>query len=232
MRSARIAARRTGRSGRPWRIPGQRPSQGHRRVQFRPRRHRQPPPGVHDEADGQPDPLVHWTRPIRHGCEVCRARDRGRGLLTVRARPDREPSRDRRHCRPLQRQRAATVHPLPATKGRSGAAQGDQDPAHPAERRTRLRDLRCRHGKSSTPCATPTSTRTRGSSAGRDRPPGRIGAQVRSLAADGRRGSCGGFRRPPSSTSDRRRCGRCRRRPSGSPAMRTVSTGSSDLPPR
>ena len=53
-------------------------------------------------------------------------------------RPHRQPSRDRRHCRPLRRQRTTTVYPLPAARGRRRAAKSDEDAAHPAGRRTRL----------------------------------------------------------------------------------------------
>jgi diketogulonate reductase-like aldo/keto reductase len=46
--------------------------------------------------------------------------------------------RNRRHRGPLRRQRTTTVHPLSAAKGRGRVAQGDQDPAYPAECRARL----------------------------------------------------------------------------------------------
>jgi hypothetical protein len=106
--------------------------------ELRARGPREPPPGVSDKAHGQPDPLVHRTPPVRDRADVCRARHRRRGLLPLRARPHRQPSRDRRHRGPLQRQRTATVHPLPTAKGCGRVAQGDQHRAHPAERRTRL----------------------------------------------------------------------------------------------
>ena len=85
------------------------------------------------------------TRPTSF--DVCRARHRRRGLLPLRARPHRQPSRDRRYRGPLRRQPTTTVHPLPTAKGRGRVAQGDQDRTHQAERRTRLRDFRRRHGR-------------------------------------------------------------------------------------
>jgi hypothetical protein len=73
------------------------------------------------------------------------------------------------------------VHPLPAAEGCRGAAQGDHDPAHQAERRTRLRDFCRRHGRPRRHAgATPRGTRTRWSSAGSDRS---LGSSRRSATA-------------------------------------------------
>ena len=150
-------------------VPRQRSGQGHRRVELR--------AATTSTAccpACETNPMVNQIRwfigldPSDDRGDVCRARHRRGGLLPLRARPHREPSRNRRHRGALRRQRTTAVHPLPAAKGSRGAAKGDHDRSHPAERRTRLRDLRRRHGASSTPCATPTSTRTRWSSAGGD----------------------------------------------------------------
>jgi hypothetical protein len=83
--------------------------------------------------------------------------------------------------RALRRQRTPAVHPLPAAEGCRGAAQGDHDPAHQAERRTRLRDFCRRHGRPRRHAgATPRGTRTRWSSAGSDRS---LGSSRRSATA-------------------------------------------------
>ena len=93
--------------------------------------------------------------------EVCRARHRRGGVLPVRARPHRQPSRDRRHRRPLRRQRTPAVHPLPAAEGVPWCC-----PRRPRPRTSsRMPNSTSRSPPptwtSSTPCATPTSTRMR-----------------------------------------------------------------------
>jgi hypothetical protein len=130
-----------------------------------------PPPGLSDEAHGQPDPLVHRTRPVRHRSRVCRARHRRRGLLSLRA-PHRQPSRDRRYRGPLRRQRTTTMHPLPAAKRRHCPCP-KRPPPHTSSKTpnstSRFPPTIWTHSR---PCATPRSTRTRSSSAGNNRPLG------------------------------------------------------------